>query len=269
MTRRILTAAILIPFVLASLLLFPLPLFLVILSTLLFIALREFSHLASSSGSKLYPLSYILALGAPWMAIYFPSVTGPFSLSAILITVVWCVISTKEMKSGFPDAAGNLLSLGYLSIPFALMATFHHASPQSKGNPEHPYELLLVLVIVWVSDAAALFVGRAIGRHRITQSISPNKTLEGYLAALIVPLLVAVAIGNYLVPTMPLWFLVAASLIISFSGILGDLFESILKRGAGIKDTSNLIPGHGGVLDRVDSLLFAVPAYCLLAHLSM
>jgi len=269
MTRRILTAAILIPFVLASLLLFPLPLFLLILSTLLFIAFREFSHLGSSYGSKLYPTTYVLALSGLWIAIYFPSVLGPFSLSTILITLIWCVISTKEMNTGFPDVAGNLLSLVYLSIPFALIATFHHASPQSKGNPERPYELLLVLVIVWVSDAAALFVGRAIGRHRITQSISPNKTLEGYLAALIVPLPATIAIGAYLVPAMPLWFLVSASLIISFAGILGDLFESVLKRGAGIKDTSNLIPGHGGVLDRVDSLLFAVPAYCLLALLSI
>jgi phosphatidate cytidylyltransferase len=114
-----------------------------------------------------------------------------------------------------------------------------------------------------VSDAAALFVGRAIGRHRITPAISPNKTLEGYLAALVVPAFVALAFGHYLLSESSHLSLVLTSIGIAAAGTLGDLFESVLKRGAGIKDTSRLIPGHGGVLDRIDSLLFAVPAYHL------
>jgi phosphatidate cytidylyltransferase len=267
MTRRILTAAILIPFVLATLLLFPLPVFLLVLDALLLIALGEFFKVASVSGSTFYPTSYILALLAPWIVNYFPTLTTPFSLSAILITLVWGVFSTRKVKTSFPSVAGNLLGLCYLAIPFSLIATLHQSSHQSGGNPDRPYELVLVLVLVWVSDAAALLVGQAVGRHKITPSISPNKTLEGYLAALIFPVATAIAIGGYLVPERSFTFLVSASLIIAVASILGDLFESILKRGAEIKDTSNLIPGHGGVLDRIDSLLFAVPAYYLLAIL--
>jgi phosphatidate cytidylyltransferase len=267
MTRRILTAAILIPFVLASLLLFPLPAFLLIVSAVLSIALVEFSRLGSASGSKIYPVSYILAFIAPWIVTYRSHLTGPFFLAAVLITLVWCLFSNREMKTGFPNAAGNLLGLCYLAIPFSLIATFHHASQDSSGRPGRPYELILILVIVWVSDAAALFVGRAIGKHQITPSISPNKTLEGYLAALAFPVLTVVAIGGYLVPGKTILFLILASLIVAIAGVFGDLFESILKRGAEIKDTSTLIPGHGGVLDRIDSLLFAVPAYYLFALL--
>jgi phosphatidate cytidylyltransferase len=114
-----------------------------------------------------------------------------------------------------------------------------------------------------VSDAAALFVGRAIGRHNITPLISPNKTLEGYFAGLVLPVAIALVIGKYMLPESSPQFLVLISFIIAAAGTVGDLFESILKRGAEIKNTSNLIPGHGGVLDRVDSLLFAVPAYYL------
>jgi len=263
MTRRILTAAILIPFVLASLLLFPLPAFLFIIDVFLLVALVEFSRLASASGSKFYSVSYFLALSAPWVVTYRSDLTGAFALVTVLITLIWCLFSTREVRNGFANVAGNLLGLCYLAIPFSLIATFHHASCHSSVRPGRPYELILVLVIVWVSDASALFVGRSIGKHQVTPSISPKKTLEGYLAALVFPLLTAVAIGGYLVPENPMLIIILASLIVSVAGVFGDLFESILKRGAKIKDTSNLIPGHGGVLDRIDSLLFAVPAYYL------
>jgi phosphatidate cytidylyltransferase len=189
--------------------------------------------------------------------------TGAFLLVSLLVTLIWCLFSTRDVANGFANAAGNLLGLCYLAIPFSLMATFHHTSSRSSDRPETPYELILVLVIIWVSDASALFVGRSIGKHRVTPSISPNKTLEGYVAALVFPLLTVAAIGGYLVPESPMLAILLTGLIVSVAGILGDLFESILKRGGRIKDTSNLIPGHGGVLDRLDSLLFAVPAYYL------
>lgn len=268
MTRRILVAAILIPLVFASILLFPLPAFLLILTALLFLALREFSLLASASGSTLYPISYVLALTAPYLVNYSPHLAAPFSLAAVLITFSWCLLSTNNVKNALPSVAGNILGLCYLAIPFSMIATFHPASPQSEGDPTRPYELILVLLLVWVSDAAALFTGRLIGKHRFTPFISPNKTLEGFLAALIFPVVTAIMIGGYFLPGASMPYLLSAGLIVALTGVLGDLFESILKRGAEIKDTSNLIPGHGGILDRIDSLLFAVPSYHLLTFLS-
>ncbi len=268
MTRRILAAAILIPCVLASLLLLPLPVFLLILTLLLFLAFREFGHVASVYGSTIYPATYLVALISPWIFSYAPKLTGPYSITAILIALVWCVCTSKDVKMALPSVAGNLLGLCYLVIPFSLMASFHRASPQSGGDLKRPYELILVLSIVWISDAAALFIGRVFGKHKITPYISPNKTLEGFLAALVVPIIAAVLLGRYLVEERSFTFFLSAGLIISLASVVGDLFESILKRGAEIKDTSNLIPGHGGVLDRIDSLLFALPAYYVFAVLS-
>lgn len=264
MTRRILTAAILILFVLASLLLLPLPAFLMVLDIFLLLALREFANLAAATGSRLYLSSYALALMAPWIVNYLPEMIGPASMCAILITLIWGIVSSRGRKETFPSVSGNLLALCYLGLPFSLIATFHPTSHPSLGGSGRPYELIFVILVVGLSDAAALFTGKAIGRHKITPSISPNKTLEGYLAALIFPVLAATAVGGYFVSGSTLPRLALTGLTIAAAGVLGDLFESILKRGAGIKDTSTLIPGHGGILDRVDSLLFAVPAYYLL-----
>ena len=264
MIRRILTAAILIPFVLLSLLVFPLAGFILVLNVMLFLALREFSRLGSITGEGLYPSSYGLALVAPWITGYVPSLAGPYLLGAILITLGWCIFSSHEVKKAFSTVSGNILALVYLAIPFSLIATYH-AAPPSGGNLDRPKELILVMILVWISDAAAFFVGRALGRHRITPSISPNKTLEGYLAAVIFPITAALLLGGYFLPGKSFAFLLAVGFVTSVAGALGDLFESSLKRGAEIKDTSNLIPGHGGILDRIDSLLFAIPAYCVLS----
>jgi phosphatidate cytidylyltransferase len=261
MTRRILTAAILIPIVLVSLFFFPLPAFLLVVDIFLFLALYEFSKLLQARGSRVYLVCFVIALIAPWIVNYAAALTGPFLLFAILTTLSWGLFSTNRVEETLPGVAGNLLALCYLAIPFSLISTFHPASSPPAEEFTRPLQLVFVLIIIWVSDAAALFVGKAIGRHKITPSISPNKTLEGYLAALLLPILVALLIGTYFLPDSSLPYLALISLIVAVTGTLGDLFESILKRGAGLKDTSNLIPGHGGVLDRVDSLLFAVPAY--------
>jgi phosphatidate cytidylyltransferase len=92
--------------------------------------------------------------------------------------------------------------------------------------------------------------------------------VEGFIAAVSFPIVAAFLMGGYFLPERSLPFFLSAGLVVACAGIAGDLFESVLKRGAGLKDTSNLIPGHGGVLDRIDSLLFAVPAYYLLAILT-
>jgi phosphatidate cytidylyltransferase len=196
-----------------------------------------------------------------------PELAGPFLLFAVLATLSWGLATTRQVEATFSSVSGNLFALCYLGLPFSLISTYHQASYRSAEDSGRPFELVFVLLVVWVSDAAALFVGRVIGRHKITPVISPNKTMEGYAAALAVPVLLAAVAGDYLLPGHSLLLLSTLAFLIAAAGTLGDLFESILKRGAKIKDTSNLIPGHGGVLDRIDSLLFAVPAYYLTMQL--
>jgi len=118
---------------------------------------------------------------------------------------------------------------------------------------------LLALGII-VSDSAQFYTGRAFGRRPLAPSISPKKTMEGAIGGVVIATLVIAAVGRYVFAS-PLWMLALLGAAISLLGIVGDLFESLLKRSAGVKDSSNLIPGHGGVLDRIDSWLFAAPVY--------
>jgi len=123
-----------------------------------------------------------------------------------------------------------------------------------------PAVLLAVFAVAWVADIAAYFVGRRFGRHKLAPSISPGKTREGAYGATVGVLCYGLLVGHFCFPALmplPLW--IAVLLVAAVMNIVGDLFESLLKRNAGIKDSSNVLPGHGGVLDRIDSLTSMLP----------
>ena len=120
--------------------------------------------------------------------------------------------------------------------------------------------LMLLLVTIVVSDSAQYYTGRAFGRRALSPAISPKKTVEGAIGGVVFGT-IAVLVGGHYLFSSPLWILGLLGAALSLLGIVGDLFESLLKRSAGVKDSSNLIPGHGGVLDRIDSWLFAAPVY--------
>lgn len=124
--------------------------------------------------------------------------------------------------------------------------------------------LLTALAIVWAADSGAYFAGRAFGKHKLAPRVSPNKTIEGLLGGLVAGLIVAVGFG-WLAGVTPAnigWLLLVAAVAV-LASVLGDLFESLLKRHVGAKDSGHVIPGHGGVLDRVDSVLAALPVFAL------
>ncbi|GAB7126804.1 phosphatidate cytidylyltransferase [Silvimonas sp. JCM 19000] len=125
-----------------------------------------------------------------------------------------------------------------------------------------PLPLLFVMAIAWVADTAAYFSGKAFGKHKLAPAISPGKTWEGVAGALVGITIYALVLGA--LTTLPLWKLVLAAWVLTAVSIVGDLMESLFKRQAGIKDSSQLLPGHGGVLDRVDSLLAILPIAALL-----
>jgi phosphatidate cytidylyltransferase len=129
-----------------------------------------------------------------------------------------------------------------------------------------PRHLVLVLMgTIWAGDAAAYYGGRALGRHKLAPTISPNKTVEGSIAGLAGSVLAGVGLGSLLL-SFPIALLAIASFAAGIAGQLGDLAESALKRSAGVKDSSSLLPGHGGMLDRLDSLLFAAPVFFWFFH---
>jgi phosphatidate cytidylyltransferase len=257
MTRRIVAAAVLIPVVILSAFHLPLVVFLILVDLVLILAVLELFSILSHLRVEPYWITFPFLLALPWVWNYRPDLLTVYLTFSVLTLLCWCVYQTREMKHGFPSVSGNLLAYLYLGIPFSVISVFQGA---------RALEMVLVLVVVWAQDTAGYFVGRAWGKRKVTPRISPNKSLEGYIAGMTASVAVALPFGAYLF-SWPIIELVVLGILLGATGILGDLFESVLKRGAGVKDSSNLIPGHGGVLDRLDSLLFAFPAYYLFANL--
>lgn len=267
MTQRILTAAVLILVLLTSLFIFPLPLFLVFLSILLVLGLRELGLLLSSMRAQLFPITFLLIGGLPWVLAYRMDALIAYLIMTLILLLFSAIIRTEDLTTGLPSVSGNVFAVAYLGLPLSLLALFHPGSPASQTEPGRVWEVLLVMLVAWGADATAYFVGKAFGRHKVTPHLSPKKSAEGFAAGLLVPTILVALFGNHLVQHRSTSFLLVAAVVIVISGAAGDLFESMLKRGAGIKDTSDLLPGHGGVLDRIDSLLFALPCYYLLTLL--
>lgn len=145
----------------------------------------------------------------------------------------------------------------YIVIPFSFIIAI-----PIFGNPEVEYDtriILAIFILIWTSDTFAYLVGRQFGKHKLFERISPKKTIEGFVGGLLFTLIGAFILSKYFMPTIALkhWFAIA--ILVCVFGTLGDLIESMFKRQANIKDSSNLIPGHGGFLDRLDSIIFAAP----------
>ncbi|HZP48001.1 MAG TPA: phosphatidate cytidylyltransferase [Vicinamibacterales bacterium] len=174
----------------------------------------------------------------------------PIVFEAFALLVV--VLGTIELQRLVGMAAWPMALL-YVLMPLAALVQIRLiAGPQA---------VFLVMLTIMVSDTAQYYSGRAFGRRPLAPRISPKKTIEGAVGGFVVATAMFVIVGAWWAPTMGVAARVALGLTLVALGIAGDLFESFLKRRAGVKDSSHLIPGHGGVLDRIDALLFAAPAY--------
>ncbi|MBL8048670.1 MAG: phosphatidate cytidylyltransferase [Chthonomonas sp.] len=179
-----------------------------------------------------------------------------------LLAVVGCLALPEGLKL-FPGAQALLL-VPYVVGPLAAMA---HLQQLGHGqNPAWSWNLaLLVLLPLWAGDSAGYFVGRAIGKHKLAPVISPKKTWEGAIANFLACVGVCAWLGTSYGVATPVW--VCAAFATGIFGQAGDLFESWLKRKRDLKDSGSLLPGHGGILDRIDSILFAAPLVWLAARL--
>jgi phosphatidate cytidylyltransferase len=149
--------------------------------------------------------------------------------------------------------AAGISSSGLILIALPLTSAIRLHGAEADG----PKLLMFVLVITWVGDTAAYFVGRAIGKHPLAPVLSPKKSWEGTMASIVGALLVAIVFARWL--TVPLPHLLGMAVVGNVAGQAGDLLESAYKRSAGVKDSGSLLPGHGGVLDRIDALILAIP----------
>ena len=185
---------------------------------------------------------------------WWAAVPAPLSIVLMAIfVIVWLAFAVLRQSRTLHDAAVDLVAPIYIGAPLGMLVAL-----QMRSGPRAT--LLLIATIV-ISDTAQYYSGRAFGRRPLAPAISPHKTVEGAIGGVICgALFMAIAI-SFVFPATPIIVRILLGLVVVFLGIAGDLFESRLKRVAHLKDSSTLIPGHGGVLDRIDALLFAVPVF--------
>lgn len=248
---RIITALVGMPIILAALYFGKLWLLAFVLAVV-FLGIKEYHEIMLGIEIKaITSLSYTLAIIFP-VAMYFNliSVEILFVMTFIVMTVFSLIFYMQPIK----DCAIQLFGIYYLSGMFSYVLKIR---VMENGF----IYLLLTFLFIWMSDTAAYFVGKFFGKHKLAPHISPNKTVEGSLGGLFFTVLFAFTIANIFQYSVSLMMLLA--IIVNVFAQLGDLVESAIKRQAKIKDSGNLLPGHGGILDRFDSALFAIPAVYL------
>jgi phosphatidate cytidylyltransferase len=197
---------------------------------------------------------------SPPSALCYPGGFIPCNPSTVLFILVWCffffflfyLFSYGHIEQLIRDLAVNILGLLYL--PF-LLGHFIWL----RYLPDGELWILWLLMVIFAGDTGAFYVGKVLGRTKLYPLVSPGKTWEGAAGGVVLSLAAGVLAGKWLFPLMSLKALSLLALVLAVVGILGDLVESMLKRRAQVKDASGILPGHGGMLDRLDSLLFAAP----------
>jgi phosphatidate cytidylyltransferase len=218
------------------------------------LAFHEYEHIVDTIGAK---VPYWTALVATLLAcamVPFQWVDIESVLAASLLLIAFNVLASDRVGAPLlADTAAAALAPVYLGLPLGCLVGVH-----AIGGRE---AVLLLIATVAVSDTSQYYTGRTFGRTPLAPLRSPKKTREGALGGFVIaPLFLAVA-GSYWMPAFPWWWHASVGLGIVVTGIIGDLFESMLKRAADMKDSGTLIPGHGGILDRIDALLFAAPVF--------
>ena len=243
--KRILTAAALIPIAAYAVFWAPYWAFLAILAAVACLCYWEYDSIAAAFGfGAPGPLGYVFGLAL----LVWPGDLGlPLTIAA-LVALAWGL--RDQVAQSLPRA--GLLLMGIIYIFGSWRCTI--------PLREHSHHwLMYALALNWVGDIGAYYIGRRFGRHKMAPQVSPNKSWEGAAASVAVSIVLAGGYLLYAVPGLPAWHIVLLTAAANAAGQLGDLAESAMKRGAGVKDSSAILPGHGGFLDRVDSTLFALP----------
>ncbi len=214
------------------------------------------------------PLALVAAVMLPWLADRAPAEWTPL---AALCVLLWALRFAPALKFGLPPTGG---ARGALFTVIYLLALFGCFVSMAALWQQSVLVMVSAMAIVWVADIGAYFSGRAFGRHKLAPTISPGKTWEGVAGGLLAVLVLSAVVAQtpalsdsfparlLLAYGWPLWILMICALVAA--SVVGDLFESMMKRRAGMKDSSALLPGHGGVLDRIDALIPSMPLAFLL-----
>jgi phosphatidate cytidylyltransferase len=293
--KRVLTGVVLIPVVLAIVFWAPLWLFTLVVAVIIVLALREYLDIVKAAGIKPFAwLTYVVSLFPIGFFLYsifdtsrhgysiIPPYEGGFlasywfallALGALIFGIP--LVLRKDLAMGLAASAASIFGVVYIGLSLSLLIAV-------RAN-FIPTLILFLLVSVWAGDIAAYYIGKNFGRHKLAPIVSPNKSWEGAFASVIASVTVAWLVLHFnpeilsfiawidganpdqrhvILQDFPRISFVHALLLGVLTNVaaqFGDLFESALKRGAGVKDSGTLLPGHGGMLDRIDALLFAIP----------
>ena len=292
MIERIATAAVLIPVVLLLVLWAPIALVALVTAGIALLTVREFLKLTEGYGVEpmrkptygaflFFFLLLVINAGQerPLLSTEIFGIFAAFAAALVPFVFLTIVMRRENLSSGYPAAATSAFGFAYIALPLAMLV-------QLRQQWAGAFLILYLLLVVWAGDILAYFVGRSLGRHLIARRVSPKKTWEGAAASLLASMLVGGALFSYSSslstmllrwgwiqrrdgmfglekPAMVPVLLLTAGL--NLAAQLGDLVESLIKRGAGVKDSGAILPGHGGMLDRIDALLFAAPVLWLWA----
>jgi phosphatidate cytidylyltransferase len=292
MLKRIATAVVLIPIVLLLVLRAPVPVVAVVAAAVALITVQEFLKLTESYGVQALRWPTYVFVGLFFLLLTVTASGETPQLSAVQFTLAAafaCAISPflflsiamrrQQMSGGYPAAAASAFAFAYVALPMGMLV-------QLRQQWAGAFWVLYLLLIVWAGDIFAYFVGRSLGRHLMAPRISPKKTWEGATASLAASLLVGILLFNHALQISSfflrlgliqrrdglfglekpeIWPVILLTVALNIAAQLGDLVESLIKRGAGVKDSGTILPGHGGMLDRIDALLFAAPVLWIYA----
>jgi phosphatidate cytidylyltransferase len=286
MLKRIATAVVLIPIVMLLVLRAPAAVVAVVAAAVALVTVQEFLQLVESYGVHPLRLPTYMFVGL-FFLLLTASVSGEtpqlFGLKFLIGATLACALAPflflsiamrrAEMSGAYPAAAASSFAFAYIALPMGMLV-------QLRQQWAGAFWILYLLLLVWAGDIFAYFVGRALGRHLMSPRISPRKTWEGAAASLLASLAIGLLLFNHALQISSfllrvglierrdgmfglekpeLWPIVGLTVALNVAAQLGDLAESLIKRGAGVKDSGALLPGHGGMLDRIDALLFATP----------
>jgi phosphatidate cytidylyltransferase len=284
--KRIATAVVLIPIVVLLVLRAPIVLVAAVTAVIALLTVHEFLKLTEGYGVQplRIPTYALVSVFFIFLAINAGAETPLFSTGKFLVGLAFAAalapflfltiaMRRRELSAGYPAAGASVFAFTYIALPLGMLV-------QLRQQWAGAFLLLYLLLVVWAGDIFAYFVGKSIGRHLMSPRISPKKTWEGAAASLIASVGVGVLLFNYALPISSgllraglierrdglfglekpaLLPVILLTIALNIAAQLGDLVESLIKRGANVKDSGAILPGHGGMLDRIDALLFAAP----------
>ena len=288
--KRVLTAVVLVPVVLLVVFRAPWWLFALALALVIVLAIHEYLNIVRAYriepfAGAVYCISLLVLAGVLFATPVLhlrersPQWLGELSLVDVLLFMIFVtgvvLIFRRDLNMALPAIACSVTGILYIAVPLAMLF-------EIRESPFTRELTFIVLILVWAGDTAAYYVGRSVGKHKLAPVVSPGKTWEGAIASAVVSIGVVVLAFHFWRPIswcfgygrvgppegLSTFHAIALGLATNVAGQFGDLFESALKRGAQIKDSGSLLPGHGGILDRIDALLFAIPAVWYYAKLT-